>query len=428
MTCDPGRWGVVGGDVEPPRLLDVLARRHPDDQFYMLGRTPPESPQDHGLPDNVVNPWIELDPLRKAHMANPARNGTQLADSTRRKFVQWVDENVLPLYAEMDAVVCWLGQHGSVHAPGIPKVNGTWADPVTPQDWAVLYGSLVVRGINMFRKRDPHKYEEIWLVSDARNYLKMHDLKWPLRNPILGQYNMERDFWVQRYGDPRTPADVGFADLVKGHDKGDETHWKTTAQYVASGLEIGGILPQHTGIEVDTNYDRKHHFGLFINETRAVSGIQRADVLRDWVRPNAPDWVHGKWTEKGLETALFSDIQPIGDPKEYFQLLRDTRCTFTTPASGGGWATAKPWEAFSVGTVCFRHPTYDDQDNVYGRFSSTARDWLTPKSPGELFARLHALETDETTWRWLVQEQRRVFDEAAGNPEHVRLIEERIWK
>jgi hypothetical protein len=427
MTSNTDRWGVVGGDCEPPRLLDTLARRHPEDTFYLLGRTPPENPQELGQADNVVNPWIELDESRRLAMSNPERDGSQLSTAARSRFIQWCDENILPLYRQMDAVVVWLGQHGSVHAPGIPKVNGTWDDPVTPQDWAVLYGGLVVRGINAFRAADPLEREEVWLISDARNYLKMHDLKWPIRNPILGQYEFEREFWVQRYGDQRTPQETGFADHVTGTDKGAGSHWRTKAQYVASALEICGILPDHTGVKFADNYDRKHHFGLFINEARATSGITRADVMRDWVRAQCPDWVHGQWTKKGLDTAGMEAIEPL-DAALYWPQLQDTRCTFTTPSSGSGWATTKPWEAFQAGSVCFRHPGYDTQDHVYGRFDATAKDWLSPKTPNDLYLRLDALKNNESTWRWLVNEQRRVFDDAVSELRHVKMIEERIWK
>jgi hypothetical protein len=428
MTMDPGRWGVVGGDVEPPRLLDTLARRHPEDEFYLLGRTAAEDPESFGLPGNVINPWVDLDVERKALMSNPDRNGSQLSMDMRRRFVAWNDQRILPLWADLDAVVVWLGQHGSVHAPDIPKVHGTWheKDLVTPQDWAVLYGAPVIRGINMFRKKNPLEYEEVWLVSDARNYLKAHDLKWPLRHPILAQYEFERDFWVQRYGDARTPEETGFGGHVTGTDKGQGTHWRTRAEYVPSTLEICGILPEHTGVKFDDNFGRKYHFGLFINEARAVSGIQRADVVREWVRYASPDWIHGQWTPKGIERAGVADIQPLAADL-YFPQIQNTRCTFTTPSSGSGWATTKPWEAFGAGTVCFKHPGYDTQNHVYGRFSEDVRTWLCPKTPRELLARIDALENDEATWRYLVTAQREVFDAAVTNLQHVRMIEERIW-
>jgi hypothetical protein len=427
MTSDPTRWGVVGGDVEPPRLLETLARRHPEDEFWLLGRTPPEVPQEFGQPDNVVNPWIGMDESRRQVMSNPERVGSQLSDGQRRKFVAWSDEHLLPLYAQMDALIVWIGQHGSVHQPGIPKVNGTFADPVTPQDWAVLYGAPVIRGVNMFRYRDPHKYEEIWLTSDARNYLKCHDLKWPITQPILSQYEFSRNFWVHRYHDRRTPAEVGFNETMTGYDKGDQTHWRVPSHYVASGLEICSILPQYMPVKFSDNYDRPYHFGLFINEARAVSGIQRADVVREWVRPCTPDWIHGKWSKDGIDTACVSAITPL-DAALYFPQLQDTRCTFTTPSSGSGWATTKPWEAFAAGTVCFKHPGYDDQNSIYGRFDAAVRAWLCPQSPRELYARIRALGTDDVTWRWLVNEQRRVYEDEVSALTHIQMIEGRIWK
>lgn len=433
MTTNPGKWGSVGGDVEPPRLLDVLARRHPEDTFYLLGRTPPEVPQEFGLPDNIVNPWIDLDDERRKLMSNPERSSTGLSVNSQRKFVNWVDQRILPFYDDMDALIVWIGQHGSVHAPDIPPINGTWepSQLVTTQDWAILYGAPVLRGINMFRRKDPLNREEVWLVSDPRNYFKGHDLKWPMHKPILGQYDWKRDIWVQRYGDPRTPEETGFADVVRGTDKGAGTHWRTTSYYTPSGLELGGVLPQHTGVVFKDNFNRSHNFGLFINETRNTSKdpwLRRPEIVRDWVKMANPSWMHGKWTPAGLEVAGIDAIQPLGEKDGYYDLLADTRTTFTTPASGTGWATAKPWEAFSTGTICFRHPAYDDQDNIYGKFDSHVRDWLSPKDPRGLLARLEAVEQNESTWRWLAMEQKKVFDAAVADLRHVRMIEERIWK
>jgi len=39
----------------------------------------------------------------------------------------------------------------------------------------------------------------------------------------------------------------------------------------------------------------------------------------------------------------------------------------TLPATASGWATAKPWECFNAGTICFAHPDYDTQDHIYNR-------------------------------------------------------------
>jgi hypothetical protein len=426
MSSNPERWGVVGGDVEPPRLLQTLAERHPEDTFYLLGRTSVENPQEFGQPDNVINPWNDLNESRKRVLSNPERDGGQLSMNAHRKFVQWCDDNIVPLYREMDAVVVWIGQHGSIQSPDIPKVHGAADDIVRAQDWAVLYGAPIIRGINAFREKDPVHREEIWLISDARNYLKTHDLKWPLTKPILGQYAFGRDMWAQRYGDNRDPRETGFGPYVKHRDRGDGTHWRFHSDYIPSTLEICGILPQHTGVQFNDNFSRINHFGLFINEARAASGIQRADVVRDWVRWNSPDWIHGQWTIQGLKAAHVESIVPL-PAKWYFPQLQSTRCTFTTPSSGSGWATTKPWEAFGAGTVCFKHPGYDDQEHIYGRFDATARKWLCPATSRDLHERLERLRTDEPAWRYLVHEQYRVFANAVNELKHIRLIEERIW-
>ncbi len=123
------------------------------------------------------------------------------------------------------------------------------------------------------------------------------------------------------------------------------------------------------------------------------------------------------------------------------------RSTFTTPSSGSGWATTKPWQAFAVGTVCFFHPEYDTQghiiptlkqlddaernqspDAVHGWDVNTAQlaRWLRVRDAGDLAKRVRHLNEDHDAWWWLVVQQRRLYDAACANLLHVKMIEERL--
>jgi hypothetical protein len=62
------------------------------------------------------------------------------------------------------------------------------------------------------------------------------------------------------------------------------------------------------------------------------------------------------------------------------------------PGSGAGWATAKPWECFGAGVICFFHPGYDTQNHILG--DSQLRDWLWVSSPEDMQLRIDALERD----------------------------------
>jgi len=159
--------------------------------------------------------------------------------------------------------------------------------------------------------------------------------------------------------------------------------------------------------------DGRVPFGLLINENAKDRKPTRLDVLTEWVvLPGLPmDHVHGTWSEKSLRM-LGTDIQPLPHA-EAMGAMGTWRSTFTTPASGSGWATAKPWEAFLMGTVCFFHPKYDEQDHILRQLQNEEvhlYDWLRVKTPDDLKKRVEAVARDDDTYLWLATMQRRFLE------------------
>ena len=121
---------------------------------------------------------------------------------------------------------------------------------------------------------------------------------------------------------------------------------------------------------------------------------------------------------------------PISAPwEEYFPKLHSVRTTLTTPSSGSGWATAKPWEAFAAGTVCFFHPAYDTQNHILGDADAWLQDWLRVPTATELWKRVERLNSPDGyyEWRKIVQLQREHFDRALQDLTYMKMIEERIY-
>ena len=162
MPLPPDKWGKVGGDNEPPMLLNRLARRMPNDDFILIGRNSGENPQSVGLPANVTNPWTEWRADIKA-----AASAASVHDTVQR-----LDEITIATWMSLDAIIVWAGQHGTSNSP-IPMVNS--GELTNPQFSFVNYGSYIVRGISAWRDVDPHARQEIWLCPDPRNYLKARD-------------------------------------------------------------------------------------------------------------------------------------------------------------------------------------------------------------------------------------------------------------
>lgn len=425
LTLD--KCGSLGGDVEMVAVVKTIAERHPDDEFWLIGRNTGERPEDVGLPANVINPWTEWSPklLQRKREASLNKSNFTVAEHMRMRGL--FDELTLPTITSMDHIIMWSGQHGTTNLP-IPGVRRP-GELTKPHDWSAQYCSYLLRGINVWRDVDPWNREEIWLNSDPRNYLKMRDLKWPLRHPVLSQYTHTHNIKHERYGDPSQFAEFSSLLNVAALDTPDG-RWTASVDVEYARLEVNGLLPG-TPFGSLITYDNTHagraHFGMFVNETRRYvkESIARVNVVRDWVLPLRPAWLHGKWSQGSLDE-LGVDIQPA--PWElYFPRLHSVLATLTTPASGTGWATAKPWEAFAAGTVCFFHPGYDTQDNVLGDAPDWLRAYLRVSSPSELQARVTGLTENETLWRTVVDAQREHFDAATREPEFLRRIESRIY-
>jgi len=413
-------------------VVKELALRHPDDEFYLIGRNTGERPEDVGLPPNVINPWTEWAPKLLEMKRAVGLNKSNLTVEEHKGVEALFDQVTLPLIVQMDHIILWAGQHGTTNMP-IPGVKDHKV-LTKPHDWCAHYCAFLLNAVNHWRDADPENREEIWLNSDPRNRLKMRDLKWPLQHPVLTQFNFTNNLKHERYGDPQSPDEpwksLGVTEsLYPGENHGI---WHSTVNNEYVRLEINGLMPGTPFgdlISYNNEWDGRGKFGLFINETRKYvsEATARLNVLKKWILPLEPNWIHGTWSKESL-SELNMNIAPA--PWEmYFPRLHSVRCTATTPASGTGWATAKPWEAFAAGTVCFFIPGYDTQNNILRDAPQELQDWLRVSSPQELELRVAHLNTQagRDDWLAIVEAQRRHFDQAVKEARFIRAIEKRIF-
>lgn len=426
VLLDPEKWGIVGGDDEPPLLLKTLAERNPDIEFYVTGRNSGEDPQALGYPKNVINPWSEYG------WNDDVPRLLEDTRAARHEFMDGFDAVTRELYESLDGLVAWTGQHGTSNLP-IPKIKDR-TQTTRPQMSFVNYAGTLIHGINVWRDVHDGQKEEVWLCPDPRNYLKSRDNKWPLKHPLLGQYEFTKNTKFERYGDPRDPQELGF----KGKWDKQGGVWVCPTSYVYSRLEICGVTPEHIDSRFSDDYDRRH-FGLFINEARKGVKWDRLTALRRYALPLDPAFIHGSWSDASL-AEIGRDIHPA-PWEDYYPLIRSVRTTLTTPSSGSGWATTKPWQAFAVGTACFFHPEYDtqghivptaEQVNAKPRSEWTELDYLgrylRVGSPEELQSRVKHLNSEggRKDWEWIIRSQRKLYDEACSNLKVYQMIEERI--
>lgn len=397
----------------------------------IVGRTDDDSADlDHlGLPPNVINRWDAS--AREALRAITAGVPSPLEVDDIDRVTAGLRELTEPMFMDLDALIIWVGQHGTSNQR-IPKIVGKSGvhELTKPQDSFIYYAGYLLNGINRWRDLDPIRHQETWLIPDVRNYLKGRDLKWPPPT-ILGQYDFTKQEKHYRWGDPTEP-EVWAPHLgVNGLAWDEPGVWKAMHSYVYSQLEIVGIP---SSVECSYEWEGRTHFGILINEARGYTKLNRLDAMRTWVMPLMPAWIGGTWSKKSMET-LGVEISPI-PWHQTWDYVRSSKCTFTTPSSGSGWATTKPWEAFAVGTVCFFHPAYDDQGHIIptrahvlqGRVDhdpelKALAEWLRPRTPDDLRKAVERLDHDRDAWLWLVQAQRRLFDRAMAEQRCIGMIE-----
>lgn len=430
-NLNPAKWSTLGGDADVWRTLWYLATRNPDDTFVLVGRNTCENPQDVGLPPNVINPWTERQPLLRETFNANGINHPDLNRDEERVACRILYDISIDLFQQCDHQVWWLGQHGTSTAP-IPFVGERLgSDKLTkPQDSTIYYCSYVVYGLNAWQNVDPLGREPIWLLPDVRNYVKARDLRWPLRQSVIAQFNQTRKTKYERFDESREWL-PHFKDVVLEVE--NDHVWVANTSYTYDGLELTA-LPDPRRVELDLE-SRRDAFGMVVNENRKEVSRNRLDALKTWVVGNIDEpEIWGKWSPKSQE-ALGLEIE-VCPYDQLFNTVGGWYTTLTTPASGSGWATSKPHESFLAGTICFAHPAYDTQGHVIPTREQIKRmpdsdrktlfQWLRPPDPTAFKKAVNAVATSPDTWRFLATEQRKYVEESFADMRAIRTIEGRM--
>lgn len=420
----------IGGDIDVINALVRLAERHPQHEFVLVGKNSGENPQEMGYPDNVSNPWSEWRNNWRS-VPEPTR-ADEMIDHFRS-----ISGNI---HETLDHMIVWAGQHGSANsripmigsdwitAPGTEALGGdhtagqqltnAFNDVVTggvgenlatPQYAFVHYISWYLDFISRWREQGPGplRREEIWLCPDPRNYLKCREKRWPIRYPVLAQYDFLKYHKSERFG--RFPDELQQLDPTGFREN---SLWVSNVAYCYSGLELTAVADP-SSIPFDPT-PGPHKFGMVVNENLTNVKDNRLELLKTWVLPNFPDAeIRGHWTEKS-QLSLNRVFEPV-PYREVMGVMKSFATTLTTPASGSGWATAKPWEAFALGSVCFFHPRYDDQQHILPADSGDAdvemlRSFLRVSSAQELARKVDEVTSQPELYFAVVTAQRRVYE------------------
>lgn len=438
-NLDASKATSIGGDIDVLNMLKRLALRYPEHEFVLIGKNSGENPQDLGYPPNVTNPWTEW---KKNWMVVPDPVRADLMIEHFRAISGDMHET-------LDHMIVWAGQHGSANSR-IPMIGSDWlrppgaewvatghennrefhttndhndditggegSDVATAQFSFVHYVSWVLDFVSRWREAGPGPLfrEEIWLCPDPRNYLKCREKRWPLRYPVIAQYDFLKYHKSERYG--RFPESLNVLDPTGYRE---DSRWVSNVAYCYGGLELSAV-----GAPEAITFDPRpgsHRLGMVVNENLTGVKDARLGLLEDWVFPNFEDVeVRGHWTEKS-QLKLGRVINPV-PYTEVLSVMKSFATTITTPASGSGWATTKPWEAFAIGSVCFFHPRYDDQGHVLplkdgsagqalvSEDSKMLAQYLRVESAEQLKERVDEVTSNPDLYHALVTAQRRHYE------------------
>lgn len=369
----------VGGDIEVIMLMHKLVNA--GHEVHIVGRNRGDTKD-----ARITNHWAD-----SGAFEGPVPTASRHRDAAFDLYETWLKHRMQRL-PKFDAWVIWLGQHGSSVHP-VPAIQdgkrGTYTNPMGSD---VNYGYPIIAMCNHLGIRP------IWLCPDPRNMVKFRDLWDPNQRTILAQFN--------------TSKDNSF------YDERDNKLRSGYTRYAYAGIELLAVPPATAPYIADARL--RQPFGLLVNEGYSNLGSKgRLHLVKSWTRDIAPYELFGTWCDKSAgELAMLS----IGDQPEgattrtaipvslegVHTTLQRWRCTVTFPATASGWSTAKPWECFRAGTVCFRHPDYDSQNHIYGRMDKDLSKFLTLTTPSSLKNRLEEMKFD-SHWRQIVEAQHAFF-------------------
>ncbi len=376
----------VGGDAEVVNLMHRLGDQGHEIHVVGRNRLDFEAPW-------LVNHWAPGQVFHGCPGLPPVAIGRDVPEYV--PFAEFIRKAVASL-PEFDATVVWLGQNGSSLHP-VPKINDK-NEYTSPLVSLVAYGHPVVSVVNAQPR------EAILLCPDPRNTIKFRDFHKPLKESVLGQYNyVKRDSF---YDEPNDTLTIG------------------ESRYHYAAIEMLALRDVRSATLGDFP---PLPCGLLVNEGPHDVRNPRRVLVPEWMSYAPSDWeIFGVWSKDG-ERALGRQPYPVS-VANVDTVMKRWRYTCAFPASGSGWATAKPWECFRAGCICFRHPAYDDQDHIYNRdkMGDELYEFLSPCSAAETHLRGKELESPVQWRHWATKQLAYLLDMWASNDGGMRQINDRL--
>ncbi len=385
-------WGAIGGDCEPKQLINAIAKRNPNIEYWLL------SPNDLGRVRAKEKPAVQslFGPPVETESAAPSNVKEFHSTMADRKSSDEAAQIIKDL--DLDFIFFYTGPSSTVNIPDyINKVDGTGR--VKSLDFFKYYAAPIIKAMNELEKKVPI----VGLLVDNRYILACKD--WNDNNRPT-YYLAQNTF---------TKTEEFFCNPpLRDIDTIEST-------YEYSGIETVFLLDKKR-YDTDELFEMKktNSFMMLQNQGKGSGGMDRWDPVRDYiVKNNIKTDIYGKWDDNLKEEypQWFKGEKRIESMTDE---LLSTKYTFCVPIKEG-MVTSKYAEMLHYGIIPFLHPSYDTDFNVFpdGHF-------IRCKSPEDLKKKVEFLNANPDHYKKLFYNlQEKYLKDSYYTGEHV---DNKIWE
>jgi hypothetical protein len=385
-------WGAIGGDCEPKQLINAIAKRNPNIEYWLL------SPNDLGKVRSKEKPAVQslFGPPVETTVAAPSNVKEFHSTMNDRKSADEAAQKIKDL--DLDFIFFYTGPSSTVNIENyINKVDGT--GKVKSLDFFKYYAAPIIKAMNELEKKVPI----VGLLVDNRYILACKD--WNDNNRPT-YYLAQNTF---------TKTEEFFCNPpLRDIDTIEST-------YEYSGIETVFLLDKKR-YDTDELFEMKktNSFMMLQNQGKGSGGMDRWDPVRDYiVKNNIETDIYGKWDDD-----LKKEYPDWFKGEKRIETMTDellaTKYTFCVPIKEG-MVTSKYAEMLHYGIIPFLHPSYDTDFNVFpdGHF-------IRCKSPEDLKKKVQFLNDNPEHYKKLFYNlQEKYLKDSYYTGEHV---DNKIWE
>lgn len=385
-------WGAIGGDCEPKQLINSIAKRNPNIDYWLL------SPNDLGRVRAKEKPAVQslFGPPAETESAAPSNVKEFHSTMNDRKSSDEAAQLIKDL--DLDFIFFYTGPSSTVNIPDyINKVDGTGR--VKSLDFFKYYAAPIIKAMNELEKKVPI----VGLLVDNRYILACKD--WGINNRPT-YYLAQNTFTKEEHYFCNPP----LRDVKS-----------ITSTYEYSGIETVFLLDKKR-YNTDELFEMKktNSFMMLQNQGKGSGGMDRWNPVKEYiVDQDIETDIYGKWDDEIKEKypKWFKGETRIETMTDE---LLNTKYTFCVPIKEG-MVTSKYAEMLHYGIIPFLHPSYDTDFNVFpeGHF-------IRCKSPEDLKKKIEFLNANPEHYKKLFYNlQEKYLKDSYYTGEHV---DNKIWE